>query len=82
MLLSSVLASIFKIRIKDDLLGIFIGNPVSGYVMITVSMNVAEGASIELLLTAIVVISIEIYTINRKKRINKEKMTLDYEAEL
>ena len=50
--------------------------------MITVSMNVAEGASIELLLTAIVVISIEIYTINRKKRINKEKMTLDYEAEL
>ena len=48
--------------------------------MLTVSMHVAEGASIELLLMDIVAISIGLYTINKKKRTIKEKMTLDYEA--
>ena len=76
---AAALASIFKMRIKDALLGIFIGNAIAGTIMLTVSMNVAEGVSIELLLMAIVAISIGLYTINKKKRTIKEKMTLDYE---
>ena len=77
---AAALASIFKMRIKDALLGIFIGNVIAGAIMLTVSMHVAEGASIELLLMVIVAISIGLYTINKKKRTIKEKMTLDYEA--
>lgn len=53
-------------RIKDVLSGIFIGNVIAGTIMLTVSMYVAEGASIELLLIGIVTISIYIYTINKK----------------
>ena len=47
--------------------------------MLTVSMHVADWASIELLLIVIVTISIGLYTTNKKKRTIKEKMTLDYE---
>ena len=48
-------------RIKDDLLVIFIGNAIVGSIILTVSMHVAEGASKELLLIAIITISIDIY---------------------
>lgn len=78
----AALASIFKMRIKNALLGIFIGNAIAGAIILTVSMHVAEGASIELLLMVIVAICIGLYTINKKKRTIKEKMTLDYEEEL
>ena len=64
---AAALASIFKMRIKDALLGIFIGNAIAGAIILTVSMHVSEGASIELLLIAIVVISIGIYTMNKNK---------------
>ena len=76
----SALASIFKMRIKDALLGIFIGNAIAGAIMLTVSMHVAEGTNIELLLTIIVAISIGIYIMNKKKKVNKEKMSFDYEV--
>lgn len=77
---AAALASIFKMRIKDALLGIFIGNAIAGAIMLTVSMHVAEGASIELLLMVIVAISIGLYTMNKKKKSIKEKMTLDNES--
>ena len=64
---AAALASIFKMRIKDALLGIFIGNAIAGAIILTVSMHVSEGASIELLLIAIIVISIGIYTMNKNK---------------
>ena len=67
-------------RIKDALLGIFIGNVIAGAIMLTVSIHLAEVASIELLLRVIVAISIVLYTINKNKRRIKEKMSLDYEA--
>lgn len=67
-------------RIKDVLLGIFIENAIARVIMLTVSIHVAEGASIELLLMARVAISIGVYTINKKKRTIKEKTTLDYEV--
>lgn len=43
-------------------------------------MHVAEVARIELLLIAIVTISIGIYTMNIKKKSIKENMALDYET--
>ena len=66
----SALASIFKMRVVESLLGIFIGNAIAGAVMLTVSMHVAEGASIELLLVALVTIIIGFYLIknNRNKK--------------
>lgn len=75
---AAALASIFKMRIRDALLGILIGNAIAGAIILTVSMHVADGVSIELLLMTIIAISIGIYTINKKKNLNKEKMTLDY----
>lgn len=77
---AAALASIFKMRIKDSLLGIFIGNAIAGAIMLTVSMHVAEGTNIELLLTVIVAISIGIYIMNKKKKTNKQKMKFDYEV--
>ena len=66
----SALASIFKMRVVESLLGIFIGNAIAGAVMLTVSMHVAEGASLELLLVALVTIIIGFYLIknNRNKK--------------
>ena len=66
----SALASIFKMRVVESLLGICIGNAIAGAVMLTVSMHVAEGASIELLLVALVTIIIGFYLIknNRNKK--------------
>lgn len=66
----SALASIFKMRVVESLLGIFIGNAIAGAVMLTVSMHVAEGASIELLLIALVTMGIGFYLIknNRNKK--------------
>ena len=77
---AAALASIFKMRIKDALLGIFIGNAIAGAIILTVSMHVAEGASIELLLIVIVAISIGIYIMNKKKKTNKEKINFNYEV--
>lgn len=64
----SALASIFKMRIKEALLGVFIGNAIAGAIMLILSMHVAEGTSRELLLIAIVVISIGIYITNKNKK--------------
>ena len=57
-------------RVVESLLGIFIGNAIVGAVMLTVSMYVAEGASIELLLIALLTIVIVLYLIknNRNKK--------------
>lgn len=48
--------------------------------MLTVSMYVTEVVSKELLLMDIVVISICLYTINKRKRTIKEKINLYYES--
>lgn len=66
----SALASIFKMRVVESLLGIFIGNAIAGAVILAVSMHVADGASIELLLIALLTIVIVLYLIknNRNKK--------------
>ena len=71
----SALASLFKMRVVESLLGIFIGNAIAGAVMLTVSMHVAEGASIELLLVALVTIIIGFYLIKNNR--NKKNISIN-----
>ena len=71
----SALASIFKMRVVESLLGIFIGNAIAGAVMLTVSMHVTEGASIELLLIALVTIIIGFYLIKNNR--NKKNISIN-----
>jgi len=70
----SALASIFKMRIKDALLGIFLGNAIAGAIMLTLSVNVAGGSAIELIVMAIVIAIVALYAIKKKKKGN-----LDYD---
>ena len=63
----SVLASIFKMRILDSLLGIFIGNAIAGAIILTVSMHVAEGSSIELILIVLAIMVLGYYFVKREK---------------
>ena len=48
----SALASILKMRIKDALLGVFIGNAIAGAVMLGISLHLSEG-SIEVIMNSI-----------------------------
>ena len=47
----SALASIFKMRIKDALFGVLIGNAIAGAVMLGVSLHISEG-SIEMIIAS------------------------------
>ena len=63
----AALASILKMRIKDALLGIFIGNAIAGAIILTVSMHVAEGSSIELILIVLAIMVLGYYFVKREK---------------
>lgn len=71
----AALASIFKMRIRDALLGIFLGNAIAGAIILTLSINVAGGSIIELIIMAIIAAIAVLYTIKNKKISNN----LDYE---
>ncbi|MCC3869605.1 small multi-drug export protein [Terrisporobacter mayombei] len=71
---ASALASIFKMRIVDAFLGIFIGNAIAGAIMLTVFMHVADGSSIELILIALVAMVLGLYFMKKRKR-NKENIS-------
>ena len=70
---AAALASIFKMRIKDALLGVFIGNAIAGLIMLTVSMHIAEGMSIGSMCIAIVTIIIGSWIFTNKKKIIKKE---------
>lgn len=70
----AVLASIFKMRIRDALLGVFLGNAIAGAIMIILSINVAGGSIIELIIMAIIITIVVLYAIKNKKISND----LDY----
>ena len=68
---AAALASIFKMRIKDALLGIFIGNAIAGVIMMMVSLHLSDGINIGTLLIGLVIVIAGIFTIIKKKRNNK-----------
>ena len=51
----SALASIFKMRIKDALLGIFIGNTIAGAVILGLSLHISEGPT-EMIIASILLV--------------------------
>ncbi|MEW9077536.1 COG2426 family protein [Terrisporobacter glycolicus] len=68
---ASALASIFKMRIVNAFFGIFIGNAIAGVIMLTVSMHVADGSSIELILIVLAAMILGLYFIKKEKEIKK-----------
>lgn len=74
---AAALASIFKMRIKDALFGVFIGNAIAGIIMMTISMHFAEGISIGkifIFLTVIIVAIIFYYKFKNKKIIKENNL--------
>ena len=68
----SALASILKMRIKDALLGVFIGNAIAGAVMLVVSLHLSEG-SIEVIMSSIL-LALAGVVIYRYKKIKNKKV--------
>ena len=71
---ASALASIFKMRIKDALIGVFIGNAIAGIIMLAISMHLSEGISFGSLLIIClgIIIGVILYYKSKKNRLNKE----------
>ena len=65
----SALASIFKMRIKDALLGIFIGNAIAGIIMLIVSLHISEGST-EMIMSSLLLIlaGMSFYIYNKRKQ--------------
>ena len=61
----SVLASIFKMRIKDALFGVFLGNTIAGIIILGVSMHLSN-SSTEMLII-MVLLAMGAYVFKRKK---------------
>lgn len=61
----SVLASIFKMRIKDALFGVFLGNTIAGIIILGVSMHLSN-SSTEMLII-MVLLAMGSYVYKRKK---------------
>ena len=68
----SALASILKMRIKDALLGVFIGNAIAGAVMLGVSLHLSEG-SMEVIMSS-VLLALAGVVIYRYKKIKNKKI--------
>ena len=64
----AALASIFKMRIKDALFGVFIGNAITGAIMLGVSLHISE-SSTEMIIASIllILIVVGVYTYKNKK---------------
>ena len=75
---AAALASIFKMRIKDALIGVFIGNAIAGIIMLAVSLHIAEGISVKTIIISIIII---ILTSFIYFKIKKNKMKEEYNLE-
>ena len=67
----SALASILKMRIKDALFGVFIGNAIAGAVMLGVSLHLSE-ASIEFVMSSVLLALVGVVIYQYKKIKNKK----------
>ena len=61
-------------RIKDALIGVFIGNAIAGIIMLAVSLHIAEGISVKAIIISIVIIILAsiIYLKIKKNKIKEE----------
>ena len=71
----AALASIFKMRIKDSLFVVFIGNAIAGAIMLGLSMHISEG-SIEMIIASALLILVGMVFYIYKKRKNKKIMEI------
>ena len=71
----AALASIFKMRIKDALLGIFIGNAIAGAIMLGVSLHMSEG-SIEMIMASTLLVLVGMVFHIYRKRKNKKMIEI------
>ena len=67
----AALASIFKMRIKDALFGVFIENAIAGVIILGVSLHISQG-SIEMIITTVLLVLVGIGSYIHKKRKNKK----------
>ena len=65
----AALASILKMRIKDALLGVFIGNAIAGAIMLIVSLHISEGST-EMIMSSLLLIlaGMSFYIYNKRKQ--------------
>ena len=71
----AALASIFKMRIKDALFGVFIGNAIAGVIMLGVSLHISKG-SIEMIIASALLVLVAMLFYIYKKRKNKKIMEI------
>ena len=71
----AALASIFKMRIKDALLGVFIGNAIAGAIMLGVSLHMSEG-SIEMIMASTLLVLVGMVFHIYRKRKNKKMIEI------
>ena len=71
----AALASIFKMRIKDALFGVVIGNAIAGAIMLGVSLHLSEG-SIEIIIASVLLVLVGMVFYIYKKRKNKKIMEI------
>ena len=80
----AALASIFKMRIRDALLGVFMGNAIAGAIMLVVSLHISEG-SIEMIIAFVLLVLVAMiaymYKKKRSKKILEDKV-LEYKKNL
>lgn len=68
----SALASIFKMRIKDALFGVFIGNAIAGAIMLGVSLHLSEGSTEMIIASVLLVLVGTIVYMYKKRKKNKQ----------
>ena len=71
----AALASIFKMRIKDALFGVFIGNAIAGAIMLGVSLHLSEGSTEMIIASALLVLVGMVFYIYKKRK-NKKIMEI------
>ena len=81
----SALASILKMRIKEALFGVFMGNAIAGAIILLVSLHISEGSTemiIASLLLALVATIAYMYNKRKQKKEIDKKEVLDYKENL
>ena len=74
---AAALASILKVRLKEALLGIFIGNAISGIIMLTVSMYIARGSVVEITMMVLIIITMAVFIFYKKNKVVNNKVKFD-----